>query len=358
MANGAEATPYAALGPTAFWRSGVADRGPFGLRDICVPRFPVDPSMGIATQGSCFAQHIGRELTQRGFRWLQAEPPIDAFSKAVNAAHNYGVFTFRTGNIYTPRLLAQWLEWAASEAPPPQEVWQNGARFVDPFRPTIDPEGFASEAAVLAARNATLQAIASILPEIDVFIFTLGQTEAWQSEDGTTYPLCPGTAGGTFDGARHRFVNFDVLTCVDDMERARRQLKRHNAAMKILLTVSPVPMVATASGEHVMVANARTKSVLRSTADALCTRHDDIDYFPSYELITQPPMRAMFYDPNLRTVCRDGVRFVMGHFFTAHGIGPKPSRAAKPPKAAAPTPQATEEDVVCEEVLLEAAAPA
>ncbi|MEM8855036.1 MAG: GSCFA domain-containing protein, partial [Pseudomonadota bacterium] len=276
MANGAEATPYAALGPTAFWRSAVANRGAFGLRDLCVPRFPIDRGMGIATQGSCFAQHIGRALTQRGFRWLEAEPPIAAFSKTVNAAHNYGVFTFRTGNIYTPRLFAQWLEWASGAAAPPPEVWSKGERFVDPFRPTIEPEGFADEAGVLAARERTLQAIAAMLPRIDVFIFTLGQTEAWQTRDGTIYPLCPGTAGGTFDPAQHQLVNADVVSVVADMERAHRQLKRHNPDMKLLLTVSPVPMVATASGEHVMVANARTKSVLGAAADALCTRHSDV----------------------------------------------------------------------------------
>jgi hypothetical protein len=49
----------------------------------------------------------------------------------------------------------------------------------------------------------------------------------------------------------------------------------------------------------------------------LADETDDVDYFPSYEIITGFPYRAAFYEPNLRTVTPDGVAFVMRHFFQA-----------------------------------------
>lgn len=43
--------------------------------------------------------------------------------------------------------------------------------------------------------------------------------------------------------------------------------------------------------------------------------HDDVHYFPSYELISSHPARGMFFNPDLRTVNERGVDFVMSHFF-------------------------------------------
>jgi hypothetical protein len=85
----------------------------------------------------------------------------------------------------------------------------------------------------------------------------------------------------------------------------------------MVLTVSPVPLTATATGRHALVATTHSKSVLRAAAGQLADERDDVDYFPSYEIISGFPYRAAFYEPNLRTVTPDGVAFVMRHFFQA-----------------------------------------
>src|SRR5262245_61980744 len=55
----------------------------------------------------------------------------------------------------------------------------------------------------------------------DVFVFTLGLTEGWVSRaDGAAFPLCPGVAGGTFDPAKHVFLNLRVNEVIDDLQEA------------------------------------------------------------------------------------------------------------------------------------------
>ncbi len=307
-----------------------------------------------ATLGSCFAQHIGRELKKRGYRWLEAEPPVAEFPQPYNEKFQYGMFSFRTGNIYTPRVLRQWLDWAV-DGNPSAEFWYKGTQVIDPFRPTVQPDGFADGEECSNARKRTLRAIRDNVPKIDVLVFTLGQTEGWRNKaSGWTYAICPGTHGGRFDADRHEFVNFGVSECLADMKQAVRQLRVLNPKIKLLLTVSPVPMVATASAQHVLLANARTKSVLRATAAALTEEADDIDYFPSYELITQPPFRAIFYEPNMRSVSRAGVDFVMDTFFSIYqgdGAAKSTLRAHAPP-ATMETRDA--EAVFCDEIMLDA----
>ena len=122
-----------------------------------------------------------------------------------------------------------------------------------------------------------------------------------------------------------------------------------------MLTVSPVPLTATASAEHVMVATSYSKSLLRTVAGEIASEDERIDYFPSYELVAAPPIRASLFEPNLRGVSARGVDTVMRHFFEQHA--PQPEK----PKVQERRPWAGKrrrllkhtDDVVCEDAMLE-----
>ena len=58
---------------------------------------------------------------------------------------------------------------------------------------------------------------------------------------------------------------------------------------------------------------------IRDRAGDLAEDNDDIEYFPAYEIIGSHASRAMFYEPNLRSVNELGVATVMKHFFSATG---------------------------------------
>ena len=345
--------PYKALPQRAYWRPAVADVGAFGLTELWTPKFRILPKDRIVTAGSCFAQHIGRALAARGYDWVNAEPAPPFLSAEDARRFNYGIFSFRTGNIYTPRMLRQWLELAFETREQPDEIWQRDGRFFDPLRPVIEPDGFASEAELRAARSTTLAALRAAVTGADVFVFTLGLTESWaHAETGLEYALCPGTVPGcAFDPEKHVFRNSGFRPLLRDMQAAIKLMRAKNPSLKILLTVSPVPLTATASAKHVLVATTYSKSVLRTLAGQLEAEVKGVDYFPSYEIITHPVFRGMFYGPNMRSVAPQGVECVMQHFFAdqARVFGPVKARHRRKAAAAA---AADPEDVTCEEELL------
>ena len=71
----------------------------------------------------------------------------------------------------------------------------------------------------------------------------------------TVYPSVPGTIAGQFDAERYRFKNFRYPEVSQDLNEFWNLLKKINPGVCMLPTVSPVPLTATASGEHVLVAN-------------------------------------------------------------------------------------------------------
>lgn len=351
--------PYENLPPQAFWRTGVANHNPFSISDLWSPRHKLTKRMKIATAGSCFAQHIGRALSENGYGWFDAEPAPDMVSPALAKRFNYGVFSFRTGNIYTAAALRQWVSWALGHEDAPEEAWEKDGRYYDPFRPAIEPDGFASAEEMLASRATTLSAIRRAIMECNRFVFTLGLTEGWiNSDSGICYAMCPGTLAGTFDPDRHEFRNFEFVQIRTDLMAALRMMRAANPKLAFLLTVSPVPLTATASGAHVLTATTYSKSVLRGVAGEVAGKLPYVDYFPSYEIITAPVFRGMFYEPNMRSVHPDGVAFVMRNFFAclhaAQGDEPDDANRNRPDPQAAPVRvDEGEDDLVCEEMMLD-----
>ena len=346
------ANPYSDLGENSFWKTAVASKSFFDISNLWSPKFHILPNQRVATFGSCFAQHIGRALRGRGYNWFVPELPPLGMTPANTELYNYGLFSARTGNIYTASLLRQWVEWALGDTPVPDEYWMRGGRFFDPFRPRVEPEGFESLDEMRASRNYTLKCFRRALVESRYFVFTLGLTESWLNEPGSyEYPMCPGTAEGIFDPAEHTFFNqpFDFIWT--NLSSALSRITAANPAMRFILTVSPVPLTATKSKNHVLVATMESKSILRAVAGQFAHTWSNVDYFPSYEIINSPVFRGGFFEPNMRSVHPAGVDFVMNQFFacqTAQFGEPPAPRAVEEVRA---VPKRT---TVCEEQLLEA----
>jgi hypothetical protein len=359
------AHPYENLPADRFWRTGVSDLDALAIAGLWQPKMPIKRRTRIATAGSCFAQHFAKALVARGYRWVDHEPGPPGLTADQKRDYHYGTFSFRTGNIYTPRMLRQWLTWALTDTAPPDEVWETAGRFYDPFRPAVEPGGFASIDELQAARADTLGAIRQAVATSQVFVFTMGLTEAWQDRDsGTEYAVCPGTVADDFDADRHVFVNHRFAGLMADMIAALRLLWRTNRALNVLLTVSPVPLTATASGQHVLTATSHSKSLLRAVAGELAQAQSRVDYFPSYEIITNPVYRGRFFAPNLRSVLPEGVDHVMNSFFRDQTamFGATPAEPPPPPSSPEPDPDlepvvSEAEELRCEEEILAAFAP-
>lgn len=345
------AHPYASLPAERYWRKAVAGVPPFALDPTRTEAFRLSRTERIATAGSCFAQEVAKVLRRAGFNFYVAEPPP---KRAAGAhAEGEGNFSARYGNIYTTRCLVQLLDRAYGRFVPELSAWRReDGRYVDPFRPRMEPDGFASPGEVAADRERHLACTRELFEGLDTLVFTLGLTEGWIDRlDGAALQLAPGVAGGEWDPDRYGFVNATVGEMTADMVRFVDGLRAVNPKARLVLTVSPVPIIATAEDRHVLVSNGYTKSALRVVADEVCRARPNVHYFPSYEVSTSPATAGRYYSDNLRAINEAGIRHVM-RLFLAHADG---ASAAHGP-AALDMRHETEEasGVICDEEALDA----
>lgn len=309
--------PYKSQPEKAFWRRAIADKHFAEMENLWKP-LTLRKEDRVATAGSCFAQHIGNNLARRGANFMDMEPAPPMFENEADARDfGFGVFSCRYGNIYTTRQLVQLMDEAFGNRAPAEQVWEKNGRFFDALRPGVDPVGQDSAEAVVTLRGKHLEKVREMFEKLDLFVFTLGLTEGWEAiEDDTMFPMAPGTIAGAFDAEKYRFRNLRHAEIMDDMRGARERLKAVNPNARTLLTVSPVPLTATATDNHVLPATIYSKSVLRSVAGEMAEDFDDVTYFPSYEIISSHPYGGMFFNPDKRTVNQFGVNHVMSHFFS------------------------------------------
>lgn len=315
--------PYGSLPDHCFWRRAMSRQLPHLIDPVTSVGFTIEREHAVATAGSCFAQHIARGLREAGFGYMVAEAAPAGMPAAEAAACQYGVFSCRYGNIYTVRQMKQLVEEAFGRREPCDIAWRRqDGRYVDALRPMVEPAGFESPVDVASARKDHVARVRAMVETCDVFVFTLGLTEAFHSlEDGTVFPLAPGVAAGTFDADRHAFVNFALAEVQADLDALIGALKAANPTIRILLTVSPVPLIATYEQRHVLVSTVYSKSVLRIAAGDASARHALVDYFPSYEIITGPHAAGRYYEDDLREVGQAGVAHAMRTFFRHYAGG-------------------------------------
>ncbi|WP_299930708.1 GSCFA domain-containing protein [uncultured Pelagimonas sp.] len=357
MTDAVATSPYQNLDSRSYWRSGVAERSLHSTSGLYVPRFRISRKAKIMTAGSCFAQHVGRTLKAAGFRILDAEPGANVPARVLHK-YGFGLYSARYGNVYTARQMAQLLAEAFDGLTPSDSIWERNGRFYDAFRPSVEPNGHLTPQDVVRHRQGHLAAVRELITTLDVFVFTFGLTEAWVStEDGTVYPTAPGTISGSYDPEKCVFHNFRYNEVLNDFRAVRKRIRSYNPRAKFIVTVSPVPLTATATGQHVEVASSYSKSVLRSVCGTLYEDYKDVDYFPSYEVITSQTARGENFKANWRSVTSEGVSRAMGLFMQAHD--PEYKLEKEDPK---PEPESFEsalvksedDDLVCEEALLEA----
>lgn len=87
--------------------------------------------------------------------------------------------------------------------------------------------------------------------------------------------------------------------------------------VRIVVTVSPVPLLATFTGEDIVSANCHSKSLLRAAAAEWSAQMTNISYFPSYEIVMNSD-REQTWEPDGRHVKWAVVQEIMQAFRNAH----------------------------------------
>jgi hypothetical protein len=344
-----EGSPYADLPAERFWRRAIERVPPCDVDPVGTPPFGIDRHVRIATAGSCFAQNMSHALVRRGYNYFVAEPAPEHMSAHEARQAGFGVFSTRCGNVYTARQLLQLFDRAYGTLAPNDAAWARAdGRYVDPFRPQIEPNGYATVDEVIASRDRHLQAVRTMFERLDVLIFTLGLTEAWRAiADGAVFPLAPGVTAGRMDATRYQFVNFTAAEVRDDLDAFLERLSAVNPRARVVLTVSPQPPIATYEPRHVLVSATYTKAALRVAADEIARARPGVWYFPGYELVASAFNRGAYYERDLRTVTAEGVEHVM-RLFLAHCA----ADGARPPAGAEALmleENRANADVVCDE---------
>jgi hypothetical protein len=307
--------PYKTAPDRAFWRRAFAP-GWENLHLIDGPAL-IRKGESVASAGSCFAANMVPYLERAGFQYVRRDIPPPVFADIAADNLNYSKFSAAYGNIYTARQAAQMFRRALGRFRPVEDRWVIAQDLViDPFRPGLKyPATSNREFDLLTAQH--LENVLDAVRAADVFVFTLGLTEAWlSSRDGAVYPACPGTIAGSFDPARHLFHNFSAREVVQDLEDLVDLVREIHPRIRFVLTVSPVPLVATATNKHVLLATSYSKSVLRVAAEEVASSRSDVSYFPAYELVTGSQAPHEFFEPDRREPSALAIAAVMTAFLS------------------------------------------
>ncbi|MBL8201650.1 MAG: GSCFA domain-containing protein [Chromatiales bacterium] len=276
--------------------------------------FKIERSHEVFCIGSCFARNIEEHLLYRG---------IPVLSKGIHSPREE--WPGRPNglvNKFTTHSMLQELQWlVAPPADPGAVLVEADSGWLDlQLAPGVQP---VTRDRALARRAYLSGDYFPRIARADVVIVTLGLNEVWRD---ATHDIWL-NSGPRYFSVRRQPNRYELhITDVADnqgaLERFYAILKQLNPGSRLIVTVSPVPMTATFSGDDVLVANTRSKCTLRAAAEAFCRAHADVAYFPSFEMITLGAQSAN-YAPDRLHVLDEAVGKVTGAFIQAY-LGDSP----------------------------------
>lgn len=250
------------------------------------PRFRIAPGQTVFTIGSCFARNVEEELANKGM----TVPTLD-FSAPQDEAPGR---PNRVLNQYNPATMLQAVR-SVETGPDERGLYKVGIdRWVDTLLATGSRT--VSHRRAMERRGQIDTLYRKGLEAAEIVVVTLGLIEAWYDAEADLYlneapPHLLIKSGGS------RF-EFHQLGVAESQAMVFELLERLVAGgrRKVVLTVSPVPLQTTFAGGDPILRNAYSKSVLRAVAEMAVQAFADVDYFPSYEIITTAGLRVFGED--------------------------------------------------------------
>jgi len=245
----------------------------------------VDLHDPIITIGSCFADTMGRQLHENKFKVLP---------------NPFGV-------TYNPHAIHTLLQYALHNQVVPEHTYleNNGIHL-----------NYQLHTALSALKKADLEKkIAALTGSVHYFlkdsrwlIITYGTAWVYSRNDtGEIVANCHKMPSSLFTK--------ELLTqkrMLDSFEEFYTKLKAFNKNINILLTVSPVRHI-----KDTLELNSVSKSVLRLGCHTLAEQHDDVHYFPAYELLVDDLRDYRFYKSDLIHPSEDAEAYIWEKFSAA-----------------------------------------
>jgi len=286
--------------PNNRWPARSADNR---LEPLCAPvlrpSFGLEPGETIFTMGSCFARNIEFHLHRNGYRvpaldFTLPEDELFAGTKMSSGALNK----------YTPHSILNEIAFAFEDHDPDRFfVDSEDGGYLDLQLHINRP---VSLERARARREQVGCLYRSSIREARVIVITLGLIEVWWDEHAQVY-LNETPNRKLVERHPGRFF-FEILSpesVFDSIFSALSKLKAYGREdLRVLLTVSPVPLTRTFSDRDVIVANSYSKSVLRAGAEIATRRCGWVDYFPSYESVMLSDRHAAWEDDQLHVTTK------------------------------------------------------
>jgi hypothetical protein len=274
------------------------------------PKFKLRPQDKFYAIGSCFARGIEHMLVQRRIAVESVAPEFVNLQPVNKEVTGLG-FT----NKYNTFSILNELRWALDpEAVFPIDsiVQVTESTWFDPhITPTLELAGLQET----LDRRAMMQTVSKRIANCRAVIITLGLVEVWRDCEVDVYTnSTPARSVLKTQPKRYEFHLTSFAQNWANLEAIHALLTRYcHPEVRIVITVSPVPLMATFSKMDVVVANTYGKSLLRAIAQEWAAAHVNVDYFPSYEIV-QNSNRAAVWERDLRHVTGAGVQHIMELF--------------------------------------------
>lgn len=205
----------------------------------------VGKSTRFFTMGSCFARNLSKSLNSSGYVSYHME-----ISEVINTTFANKVFVDWLGDVGVDHAI--------------------GERIAE-----LLPSGWSKENTLQVIRNS------------DVFILTLGVAPAFFDRSTGEFVLPRRTAlNSRVLAEKYLYRTTSVKENVDNVLHVIRFIRSVSPAIKIVVTVSPVPLMASFEYELAVQADCLSKSTMRLVAHEVVNQSDisDILYWPSFEI--------------------------------------------------------------------------
>lgn len=285
-------------------------KSPYFTPHIRSDDFSLEVGDPVFTIGSCFARNIELALMDRGFEVRSASGKLDALP-----VRDASVTALGATNKYNTHSILNELRWAleAEQTYPEACLVEIGeGTCLDPHaNPTLVP----ADREETLRRRAIFTEVNRELRDCGLLVITLGLTEVWRDDEQEVFlNMTPTRAMLERYPDRYSFHVLDYEENLCNLEAIADLLRVHGRPdLRVVVTVSPVPLNATHSGEDVVTANTLSKTTLRAVAGKWASLHDNVMYFPSYEIVMNSD-RDLAWARDRRHVRRKMVDHVMEVF--------------------------------------------
>lgn len=275
------------------------------------PTFTLEPGESIFTIGSCFARGVELELRRRGFHipTLAFEAPDDEIEGTwKNPASMINKYSL-------PSMINEVEMAFAEDGSFPSLVEDINGTWDTQLNTLIPVTRQRAEERRTALDTINREAIRTSR----VIIITLGLVEVWKDNlTGVYLNRAPHPRVVKRHDGRFSFETLRTSKVIDLTFALVDLLKRRGREdLRIMLTLSPVPIGRTFNGTDVIVANTYSKSALRCAAEEVVRSVDGVDYFPSYETVLYSD-RALAWRDDLRHVTQAMVRHNVNRMLAAY----------------------------------------